>query len=225
MEIWGINTNDQFGMMQTLVGDVNHDGVPDFGFSSQYFDSPGGIDSGAIYVVFGGRRLTGENVFTVNQVGTAQLPGFKIYGTQPGAHAGAVINNCGDFNGDGTDDMVVNAPDEIRAVNGQNRRGVAYVIFGGPHLNSGTFSLAQVGTNALPGIVLISPFAVGSADEAPIDWISAAGDMNNDGFTDILVGLSAADFVNPLEPSQRRVNSGQMYLIYGSNTGSNKIGS
>jgi hypothetical protein len=41
----------------------------------------------------------------------------------------------------------------------------------------------------------------------------------------LLVGVSTADFVNPLEPSQRRPNAGQMYLIYGSNAGTNQMGS
>jgi len=46
MEIWGININDQFGFMQTLVGDMNHDSVPDIGFSSEYFDGPNGPTPG-----------------------------------------------------------------------------------------------------------------------------------------------------------------------------------
>jgi hypothetical protein len=224
MEIRGTNPFDQFGFMQTIVGDVNQDGLPDIGFASQFADGPGGTDSGYIGVVFGGRRLTGENIFTVNQVGTVQLPGFRIYGTQPNGHAGAVISNAGDFNGDGTDDLLVCAPDEIRLLDGQNRRGVAYVIFGGPHLNNGLFSLSQVGTSTLPGAILVSPYVVGSADEAPIDWVNAAGDVNGDGFDDLLVGVSRADFVNPLDPNQRRIDAGEAYLIYGNNTGSNRVG-
>jgi len=223
MEIRGTNANDQFGFMQTIVGDVNRDGLPDIGFASQYADGPGGVDSGYIGVVFGGRRLTGENVFTVNQVGSTVLPGFRIYGTQPGGHAGAVINNAGDFNGDGTDDLLIDAPDEVRQVNGQDRRGVAYVIFGGPHLYNGTFSLSQVGTAQLPGVVIVSPYVVGSADEAPVDFIGHAGDVNGDGFDDIMVGVSKADFVNPLDTNQRRNDAGEAYLIYGSNTGTNTI--
>lgn len=225
MEIHGTRDDDQFGTMQTIVGDINQDGLPDVGFSSGFADGPGGVDSGYIGIVFGGRRLSGENFYTVDQVATAQLPGVKIYGIQPNGHAGAVINNAGDFNGDSIDDMLIVAPDELRTVNGTQRRGVTYLILGGPHMSGNkTFTVSQVGTADLPGIVFVSPYAVGSAEEAPIDWASAAGDVNGDGFDDILLGVSQADYVNPLEPSQRRNDSGEMYLIYGSNTGGNTIG-
>ena len=223
MEIWGTRTGDGFGAMQTIVGDINQDGLPDVGFSAQYADGPGGTDSGFVGVVFGGRRLTGENVFTVDQVGGTQLPGVRFYGTQPGGHAGSVISNVGDFNGDNMDDLLICAPDEYRTVDGIRRHGVAYLVFGGPHLRNKSFNLDQVGTSTLPGIVFVSPYAADSAEEAPIDFVSAAGDINDDGFDDVLLGVSKADYVNPLEPSQRRVDSGEMYLMYGSNTGSNSM--
>ncbi len=223
MEIHGTTPNDRFGEMQTLVGDLNQDGLPDIGFSSGVADGPLGVDSGVIAVVFGGRPLTGENVFTVGQVATPQLPGFKIFGAQAGGQAGAILNNAGDYNGDGTDDMVIVAPNETRTVGGQLRRGVAYVVFGGLHLANRSFNLTQVGTSNLPGSIIVSPYAAGTADEAPIDWAGSAGDVNADGFDDLLVGVSTADFVNPLEPGQRRVDSGECYLLYGSNSGTNAL--
>ncbi len=224
VEIHGTQSGDRFGEMQTIVGDLNQDGLPDIGFSSPYAggSESGGAESGFIGIVFGGRRLTGENFLTVDQVGTAQLPGVRIYGSQAGGHAGATINNAGDFNGDGTDDVLIVAPDETRTIGGRTRRGVAYLILGGPHLRNQTFELSEVGT-ALPGLVFVSPYEQGSADEAPINWAGAAGDTNADGFYDILIGLDTADFVNPLVPTQRRIDAGECYLIYGNNTGSNAL--
>jgi hypothetical protein len=221
MEIRGTNDDDQIGLMNTLVGDVNQDGLPDVAFASQFADGPGGADVGFIGIVFGGRQLTGENIFTVNQVGTAQLPGCKIYGAQPGGHAGATITNVGDFNGDSIDDLLISATDETMVINGQTRRGLAYMIFGGPHLNNASLNLSQVGSAQLPGAIFVTPYVAGSADDAPIDSVASAGDVNADGFADVLIGVSRADLVNALEPGQRRVDSGEMYLIYGSNTGSN----
>ena len=100
---------------------------------------------------------------------------------------------------------------------------VPFLMFWGQRGELGEFNLSQVGTPDLPGIVFVSPYAKGSAEEAPIDWANAVGDINGDGFGDIQLGVSEADYVNPLEPSQRRNKSGEMYLIYGSNAGSNTI--
>ena len=118
---------------------------------------------------------------------------------------------------DGFGDLLVVAPNETRAVGGQVRRGVVYLIFGGTHLYNQIFLLSQVGTTQLPGMIFVSPFAVGTADEATLECAEAAGDVDGDGFGDILIGAPAADFVNPAEPSQRRVDSGEAYLIYGTN--------
>jgi hypothetical protein len=221
MEIRGTTPNDHFGGMQTIVGDINQDGLPDIGFASKDADGPGGVDAGFVGILFGGQRMTGENTFSVSQVGTAQLPGCKLYGSQPGGNAGAMIANANDFNGDGIDDIIISAPNETRVINGQLRKGVAYIVFGGPHLYNAALSLGQVGTPQLPGVVFVSPYAVGSADEAPIDMVSPAGDVNGDGFADVVIGVSKASYVNPLDPSQRRLLAGEAYLIYGSNTGTN----
>jgi hypothetical protein len=223
MEIHGTVTGDRFGETQTMLGDVNNDGFNDIAFASKLADGPGGVDCGYIGIIFGGRRLTGENTFTVNQVGTSQLPGVVFYGTQVGGNAGAIIADAGDFNHDGFDDLLINAPNEERTVNQTTRRGVAYLIFGGPHLVNGYHLLDEVGATTLPGIVFVSPYAVGTADEATIDYIGPAGDVDGDGFADVMIGISQADFVNPLEPSQRRNDAGETYLIYGSNSGTNVI--
>ena len=59
--------------------------------------------------------------------------------------------------------------------------------------------------------------------EATIDFANPAGDVNGDGFADILMGTSEADWVNPLDPTKRRLDAGRAYLIYGSNVGSNSF--
>jgi len=222
MEIHGTNDRDQFGLSQMVIGDINHDGLPDVAFSTPYYDGPGGVDSGFIGILFGGRTMgVGTEYYTVDELGGPSLPGVHIYGSVAGGHAGVKIANAGDFNADGNVDLLVLAPEETRFVNGQTRLGVAYLLFGGPHLNDGPFHLSQIGTDALPGVVFVGPFEQGSADEATIDFANPAGDINGDGFADILLGTSEADWVNPLDPTKRRNDAGRAYLFYGSNIGSN----
>ncbi len=221
IEIHGNHSNDRFGESQTLVGDVNQDGYPDVAFASAYAgsDGIGGPESGFIGIVFGGPQFAGVNTFNVGQVGGPTLPGVRIYGRQAGGHAGAVLNNVGDFNGDGIEDLAIVAPDEIRMINGLRRKGVAYLLFGGPHL-TGTINLSQVGVT-VPGLVFVTPYTITDADAAPVTWASGAGDVNSDGFADLLIGIPQADTVYPLNPSLRKIDTGEMYLIYGSNAGTN----
>src|SRR5262249_47900901 len=129
----------------------------------------------------------------------------------------------GDFNRDGYDDLLIASPGEVRTVNGEQRRGVAYLVFGGTHLIDKSFKLSQVGSPELPGIIFVSPYVKGTTDEAAIETVAGIGDIDGDGFADVALGLPRADFVYPNQPNQRRENAGEVYIVYGSNFGLNKI--
>jgi hypothetical protein len=76
----------------------------------------------------------------------------------------------------------------------------------------------------LPGIVFISRYVLGSQNEAPLETVGGIGDIDGDGFDDIMLGAPTADFINLASPDQRREDAGEVFLIYGNNFGSNQVG-
>jgi hypothetical protein len=191
------------------------------------------VDNGFAAVIFGGVFLDGDRDIT--QIATADLPGAIFYGAKSGDRAGFDISSAGDFNQDGFGDIMIAAPGEIRLdVAGRERLGVVYIIFGGTHLTNTTWNLNQVGTSDLPGMVMLSPYVAGRPNEAPPERVEFIGDINNDGFGDVAIGLPHADFIDltypqgPEAPGSdagvgRRKDAGDCYIVYGNNFGSNRL--
>ena len=130
------------------------------------------------------------------------ITGFAINGFDEESLTGVRVASAGDVNGDGFDDVIVGAPFASPA--GRMWAGQCYVVFGGPDVGaSGPIELATLnGANgfAINGI---------SADDRVGYELSHAGDVNGDGFDDIIVGSTNA----VLPPA--RVRAGQSYVIFG----------
>ncbi|RME38334.1 MAG: hypothetical protein D6788_07675 [Planctomycetota bacterium] len=191
------------------------------------------VDNGFVGVIFGGVTINGDR--DISQLATSQLPGVVFYGAHALDRAGVDVSSAGDFNQDGFGDILIAVPGETRVDSaGRTRVGVVYLVFGGTHLTNTTWSLADVGTEALPGIVFLSPYVAGRPNEAAPLTVSSIGDINNDGFDDIAIGNPMADFIDlsfpqgPNAPGDdpatgRRRNVGDVYVIYGNNFGPNRL--
>jgi hypothetical protein len=202
IELEGTVAGDQVGIAQDAAGDFNGDGTPDWLIGAPGRDGGRGLAA----VIFGNPDpLTQPSgSYNVSQLGSSALPSVVFLGAGADDAAGRYVAAAGDFNGDGIDDILVSAPGAD--FDGRAAAGKVYLIFGRndfDSVNGESLSLADVGTGDLLGRIFIGP----RAGEG-IGTVASAGDVDDDGLDDILIGNVNAD---PLG----RTNAGEVYLIYG----------
>jgi hypothetical protein len=209
----------RLGQSQARAGDFNSDGVSDVIIGSPLVNQ----HRGGAAVFFGSRdviNLTEEEI-PFDEIPERNL-GVIFIGEDEGDLAGARVMGVSDIDGDGNDDILIAAPDRsIRLdtdLDGEIEIdrlhcGVVYLIYGSPNLR-GTLSLSLVGTEQLPGAVLIgrnSGDALGAGLGEQGDRssaISRAGDVDGDGRMDLLLGSVRA-------APRDRTAAGEVYLLYG----------
>jgi hypothetical protein len=156
-------------------------------------------------------------VVDLGTLGAAQ--GFVIQGVEEWDNLGASVAAAGDVNGDGYADVIVGAPGAAKTDDGA--AGEAYVIFGaaGGFGNADGQGRQVVAVDSIgAGQGLIIRGAAGG-DQAGLS-VAAAGDMNGDGFDDLLVGAPFADAGTPVVPEEANEageawDAGEAYVIYG----------
>ncbi|HEV7402243.1 MAG TPA: integrin alpha [Chthoniobacteraceae bacterium] len=172
----GAGDGDQAGASVAILNDLNGDGLAEIGVGAPLNNDAAG-DAGAAYVVFGKSSSFGTTVTLGTQTGA---DGFKLTGSLTADLAGTSIHSAGDVNGDGHGDLIVGAFSAHIGI-GQIP-GAAYVVFG----KDGAFN-ASTSLNSLTikdGLILKGATS-GSATGVSV---SSAGDVNHDGFADLLVG-------------------------------------
>ena len=191
-KISGIANNDNTGNPVSGAGDVNGDGFADL-FVGAYRANGAGSARSTGYVVFGKSAGFTASVALSSLDGSN---GFKISGVaDDGTLAGSA---AGDINGDGFDDIVIGA---YLADEGGTDRGAAYVVFG-----NGTGFAASLALSALNGTNGFKLTGVAASDFAGHS-VSGAGDINSDGFDDVLVGAHGAD--------EGGFDRGASYVVFG----------
>ncbi|HRG14753.1 MAG TPA: FG-GAP-like repeat-containing protein [Pseudomonadota bacterium] len=117
------------------------------------------------------------------------VPDWTVHAAQAGARYGSSVAGVGDVNGDGFGDFVVGAE---FADNGQTDEGLGYLYLGGPSVSTTSSAVMQTDQNAS---------YLGTS-------VAGAGDVNGDGYADILIGGSGHD--------GGATNSGVALIYFGS---------
>jgi len=153
----GTQAGASFGGWVAGAGDVNGDGFADVIVGAFHFDD-GETDEGRAYVYHG------------SAAGLAASPAWTANGDQAEAYFGHPVASAGDVNGDGYGDVIVGAPYFNVAFGDEGR---ALVYHGSPA------GLAPVPAWVVDGEQWSSRFGQTAA---------GAGDVNGDGFSDVIVG-------------------------------------
>jgi Ca2+-binding RTX toxin-like protein len=183
---------DRSGYSVAAAGDVNGDGFADMLVGAFRSDPAGQTNAGASYVVFGKSGTSSVDLAAV----AGGSGGFVIRGESAYDYSGFRIDTAGDINGDGLADIIVGA--YYADPGGQTDAGRSYVVFG----RTGTTAIDLTSVAAGSG-----GFVIDGATDYDTSGISvaAAGDVNGDGLSDLIVGAHGANG-----------EAGRSYVVFGS---------
>lgn len=191
--VYGEKTGDGAARSVAGAGDVNGDGLADLVVGA-YGADPGGTFSGAAYVVFG--REAGKPI-DLGAISNGLGGGFAVNGEVSLDFAGFAVDGAGDVDGDGLDDIVVGAYGHDTAGDGAGR---GYVVFGKPTTSTVLLTDVAAGNGGFA-------FDGGAAYDRAAFAVAGAGDVNGDGFADMVFGAPLADAGGE--------DSGRAYVVFG----------
>jgi hypothetical protein len=182
----GVQIQTLFGASVASAGDVNGDGYSDVIVGATHYDGQElpqiySFDEGAAYVYLG------------SPGGLSTTPAWSAESNQHSAFFGVCVATAGDVNGDGFSDVLVGT---TMFDNGQSNEGAAFVYLGS---SSG---LSTSANTTIEG---------DQADALFGATVASAGDVNGDGYSDVIVAARTYDNGHSQE--------GAAFLYLGSSTG------
>ncbi|MFZ1460106.1 MAG: FG-GAP-like repeat-containing protein, partial [Ignavibacteria bacterium] len=176
--------NAYFGTSVSTAGDLNVDGYSDVIIGSFLYDN-GETNEGRVFVYYGSYSGLSDEV---NWTAESNLSD---------SYFGYSVSSAGDVNKDGFSDLLIGA---YHFTNGQLAEGKAFVYYGS--------------TNQIS----LHPDWTGICDQENARYgfsVSGAGDVNNDGFDDVIIGA----------PTYNNGESdvGKVFVYYGSQSGLSQI--
>ena len=214
----GIDAFDTAGTSVSTAGDVNGDDIDDLLIGADGADPNGGA-SGETYVVFGSSTGVVGNggvldLSALNNTAVATgTAGLVINGINAADASGYSVSTAGDVNGDGIDDLLIGA--DGADPGGNSYAGETYVVFGsstGVVGNGGVLELADLNnTTVATGTAGLLINGIDAFDFSGIS-VSSAGDVNDDGIDDLLIGADGA-------LANGNTSAGEIYVVFGSSTG------
>ena len=172
-----------FGYSVSGAGDINGDGYSDIIIGAKYYDR-GQVDEGAAFIYYGSSN------------GIINTPVATLDDDIQSDIFGSAVACAGDVNGDGYSDVLVGAPGFD---NNMPNAGATYVYHG-----------SAAGLDTIPAVRLeaqVSQFNDAFFGAA----VAGAGDVNGDGYSDIIAGAPQYTFGNSYE--------GRSYVFLGSPNG------
>ena len=180
------------------AGDVNGDGLEDFIIGAPYASVPEKVfNVGESYLLLG-RTSWPESIELGEDTGVITFEGATFFDK-----SGRNVSAAGDFNGDGINDFSIGAPNADPPTGG-SIHGMVYIVLGKRDWSS--TQRLKFGSLEDSTITIIGNDPYDDAGAA----ISDAGDINGDGFDDLVIGAYSSDSVN-----NERSIAGESYVVFG----------
>ena len=182
VDLTGVAANDLAGRSVAGLGDVDGDGYDDFLVGAQQADVDSNANTGTAYLIYGNTTSS-----------SLSAAGAVLTGVAAQDYVGYYVAAAGDTNGDGNADLLISG---YRAdPNSSTNAGSSYLLQGPV---TGTVSLSSAN----------GTFNGEAANDQAGSNLDGAGDVNNDGFDDLIIGSQHHD-------ANGNTNAGAAYLVFG----------